>query len=509
MDHRFGIDSRKRAIVSFRRFIWVDRTNRFYLFAAVATIGILWTVFKILYPYPNIIFDSYNYMKAAALNWNFNAWPIGYSKILQVFTLFSHSANLLVSLQYFFLELSCLYFFFTWLFLFRPGRFVSHALFISLFLNPIFPYCSNYILSDPIFIGLSVLWISQLLWLIYRPKSYMIIVNAVLIVMAFAIRYSALYYPIVAALAFMLSRQGVKQKIVGIGLPLILLGSFILYTSYLTVPITGQKQFSAFGSWKLANDALIAYKYVLPGNIDSAPEKFRLLDNRVRQYFRVTKDTNDLLHSDYTLGSYYMFDPKSPLVEYMNSLYGPDQRFLNTKKWLIVAPLYQSYGIYIIRKYPAAFTRYFLFPNLFRYMAPPGEIFGSPWAFEWREVYGGEYVRKLFKLNTITTPSSSIKLSLDILNLYPSIMAIVHGAFILGLLGFTIFGGFTRIDKLNTYYVLFIVGLWVCDFVFSIFSAGIVLRYQLSVMIPEMAAGLYFFDYVSRNLDRKESFSQP
>jgi hypothetical protein len=222
-----------------RDFIWHDRLNRRYLFAFLFVVLIVWVIFKFLYPYPNIIFDSYNYMRAAALHWNFNAWPIGYSKILQFFTSFSHSANLLVTVQYFFLELSCAVFFFTWLYFFRPRKAISHILFGLLFLNPVFAYISNYILSDPFFIGLSVLWITQILWIVYRPSPYMILTNAILLTLAFTIRYSALYYPLVVILALILSRQSVKLKLAGISLPILLMMVFVQYTSNQAASVTG------------------------------------------------------------------------------------------------------------------------------------------------------------------------------------------------------------------------------------------------------------------------------
>ena len=41
-------------------------------------------------------------------------------------------------------------------------------LFLFLFLNPLFLYCSNFIMSDPLFTTLSIGWLVQLIWLIQR-----------------------------------------------------------------------------------------------------------------------------------------------------------------------------------------------------------------------------------------------------------------------------------------------------------------------------------------------------
>jgi hypothetical protein len=467
---------------------------------ALALITVNWSLFKMLYPYPNLIFDSYNYIKAAALDLSINSWPIGYSKFLQVFNLFSRSANLLVTFQYLFVELSCLFFFFTWLYLFKPGKLITNFLFILLFLNPLLLYCSNYILSDALFIGLSVLWITQLFWIICRPRPYMIFTHALLLALAFTIRYNALYYPIVAALAFALSRQGLWLKVAGISLPLALLTWFIIFTSGQAAKVTGERQFSAFGSWKLANDALYGYAHVIPGNNDPVPEKFRELDSTVRRYFRVTANKGDLLEIDYTSGSYFMFSLSSPLVMYMNNKYDDDWPFLNTKKWLTVAPLYQSYGAYLIKKYPAAFSQYFLWPNFIRYSLPQSEIFGSDIPFNWHESYGGVYVRKLFDLKTISIKESAVNLSTTILFMYPALFAIIHLGFIFGWLGFLFCRGFSKLKRPWSYCILLVAVLWCCDFGFSIVSAGIVLRYQIFMIIMETAFGLYLIEYAYKGL---------
>lgn len=489
--------------LGFFSFVWRCRTNRGYLIGAIALTTVLWTLFKILYPHPNVIFDSYNYVRAAALNWNFNAWPIGYSKFLQLFAFFSHSANLLVCLQYVFLESACLVFFFSWLFLFRPGRFITWILFILLFANPLLLYCCNYIISDPLFIGLSLLWITQLLWIICQSRVYMIFTHALLLGMAFTVRYNALYYPFIAALAFVLSQRKIWYKVAGICLPLVMVWGFIQFTSNQVKAFSGEKQFSAFGSWKLANDALYIYARVLPDHPKDIPEKFRDLDSMVRLYFQHTNEPVDILYNDFTSGSYFMYALNSPLVTYMEKHYGGGWPFLNTKKYWMVAPLYQSYALFLIRKYPGAFSRYFLSPNFLRYYAPPGEIFGSRVPFELNESYGGPYLRKVLNITTIKTKASSVDLSIKILTIYPPIMAIGHFGFIFGLLGFLSLRGYRRIGNPYNYCVLLIAVLWCCDLAFSVLSAGIVLRYQIFVMVPELAFGSYFIEYVYRTFNKR------
>ena len=78
---------------SFRNFIWSDRKNRNYLIMAAVCSLLLFFVFKLFYPYPNMVMDSYVYIKAMAQNLGANSYPIGYSKFLQLFSLFSRNTT--------------------------------------------------------------------------------------------------------------------------------------------------------------------------------------------------------------------------------------------------------------------------------------------------------------------------------------------------------------------------------------------------------------------------------
>jgi len=479
--------------------------NRRYLLLALVLMTIEWTIFKMIYPYPNLSLDSYHYIRAAVLNLGTNVWPIGYSKFLQVFGFFSHSAVLFVTVQFVFLQLSCLVFFFTWIRFFRPGKILQALVFALLFVNPIFLYCSNYILSDALFVGLSILWVSLLIQIICRPRPWMIPAHALVLLLAFTVRYNALYYPFIGILAFLFSRQGWRYKMAGIGLPLVFAGLFMIYTSGRIAAITGQRQFSPFGGWKLANNALYAYAHVYPAaypaGSENIPAGLRGLDDTVRQFFQSAHASFELSDPK-PEGSYFVFGQGSPLVHYMGDAEGDGISLLGTRQWLAVAPLYQDYGNYLVRKYPFAFLQYFLLPNFFRYTVPPQDMAVTLSPFHLQESFGGTYVRQLFGLETIAAPDQYIRLRKNILDLYPIVIAFSHFVFLLGAIGFLCYGGLRRIGKPNGYAILLIMTLWLCDLFFITFSAVIVMRYMIFMMIPEMAFGLYFLVFVYRYLDK-------
>ena len=464
---------------------------------------LLLIIFKAFYPYPNLVLDSYYYTLAAAQNWDINAWPIGYSKFIRVIGWFSHSPLVLVYVQYLFLQLCNSLFFFTLLYFYRPGKVVANILFVFLFLNPIFLYLANLIMADALFTALSILWTTQLFWIIYRPRPYMILTHAVLLVAAFTVRYNAMYYPLIASLAFILSRQRVWLKLAGIGLHIALLGGFILYTSNRVASMTGERQFSPFSNWKIANDALFMYAHIHPGKSDPLPEKFQSLDTIVRKFFDYTHDNGDLLRPDQYWGSFYMMSPYSPLAQYMAMKNPKDSGFINSTRWADVGPLYADYGSYLIRKYPIAYARYFLWPNYIRYTFPTLEIFKALSPFYLRDDDLGSIAKEWFSLKTLTVKQSYIDLRTDFFSYCRVFNLLVHLSFILGVIGFLLLKGWEKVSRTSLYSLILITALWLCNLGFNVFAAAVQFRYLMFILIIGFAFSLIFFEIIFQNTDPK------
>jgi hypothetical protein len=478
--------------------------HRKYAWLALGISVTVLLVFKLLYPYPSLVYDSYFYVQAAVFDWPVNAWPIGYSRFLRLFGLFSHSPLFFVCVQYLLLELSCLFFFFTWRFFFRPGKIVMAVMFALLFLNPLLLITCNYLQSDALFISLSILWVSQLCWIICRPRPYMIVTHAILLALAFTVRYNALYYPLIGALAFLISRQPLRLKLAGIGLPLILIASFVAYTAAQVGAITGEKQFSPMGGWKLANNAVYVYAHITPVKKERVPARLWPLDSVIRKYFLkpCEDDPSGLDKMDFAYGGYYTFVPCSPLVLYMRKVYGVEEDHINTKGWMAVGSVYQEYGTWFMRQYPGAFVQHFVAPNLFRYLKPVPEIFEEKGSFHLDERFGGGVVEQWLGLHTLSVSQSRINLWLSVLRPFPALFSIVHLLFVLGMTGFTLSGGFRNVKKPFSVCLLMVAVLWLVDLVFSLSSSGIVLRYEIFMIIVESSFGLYFLEYAYKHLDR-------
>ena len=151
--------------------------NRVYIWAALAVTILLLTGFKLIYPYPNMVLDSYYYVLGAVNHSDVSPWAIGYSWFLRLLGVFTHSPLALVIIQYLLLEGSLLVLFLTMTEILKLSRITRWIIFPFFFTNPLLLYCANFVMADTVFISLSVLWINLLLWMLYRPNPSLLWVH--------------------------------------------------------------------------------------------------------------------------------------------------------------------------------------------------------------------------------------------------------------------------------------------------------------------------------------------
>lgn len=477
------------------RYITRSKENQWYLKAGLLISLLLWIVFKCFYTQPNIIFDSYHYVRPAYHHENVNAWPIGYSKFIVLAGLISHSANFLLTVQYLLLQASFAFFFFTFRYFFPLGKTASHILFFFLLLNPIYIYSSNLILSDTLFTTLSLLWLCQLLWIIFRPAPYMIVTQALLLLLAFTVRYNALYYPLIAALTFLFAKRKSWFAITGIALQTVLVLWFVNYTEKEMKKIYNVADFSPFGGWKLASNALYMYEHVYKQKSYAVPDIYHKIDVITREYFDAPHQQINLMVNDPTWGSYYMYMAPSPLIKYMHHRFGQDTYPMDFSHFPWVGAHLKAYGNFLIHRYPKAYFTWFVWPNINRYFYPPQEVLvdnANP--FVLREGDFGEPVKKWFHLSSIHTPRWLIQIRTAIFTPYPYLSSFIHFAFLLSALFFLLFRMLKTITPAQRIALALVGILWLVDFGFNVLAAGIVLRYQLFILCIEAAATLYCID---------------
>jgi hypothetical protein len=487
--------------LSFGQYIWRVSVNRKYLFWGLGLIIVQFIIFKILYPFPDFISDSYSYIFAASTNLDVNIWPIGYSKFLYAFHQLTHSDTALVAFQYFFLELSALYFFFTFLYFYQPFRKTSIILFVFLFLNPIFLYFANLVNSDALFAALSLLWLAELLWIMHRPNLYHFIIQAILLFLCFTIRNNAYYYPLIAALAFILSRQKTRLKLIGIALPFLFIVPFIIHTRNVSYKMTSSYQFSLFTGWQLANNALYAYPYIHVDSTKLPSIQARELNRLSGQFYKSTKPAFRDYLSGYE-GNFFIRDLQSPLRQYFENHYGFTDEYDNVIAWGKASTIYSEYGVSLIKQNPFAYLKGFVLLNVKNYFVPPLNNL---------EVYnqGDEVIRSSaqdwFDYKTPDVTAISKTAQKYVLYIFPFLFLFAN----LYLFGGLFFLAFRKqIFRENSEQLRLIAlsaALILINMGFSVFSTINIFRYQLVPMIVCLSSCLLILKLV----DKKEFGKDP
>lgn len=478
---------------SFQDFLWRNKWNRaFLIFAGIAFLVQL-IIFKFFYPFANYMPDSYSYLEAAYTNADVNMWPVAYSKFLRLISVFTHSDKLVVGFQYLFMQGSSILFLFTLLYFLKPGKVFKNILFAFFFFNPIPLYIANYISADALFIGLSLCWLNSLIWIIYRPRPNQVLVQAVLLLVCFTFRYNAIYYPLISILAFVMSRQSWKYKIGGIALSVILILGSVFYTSKKMEVVTGKKQFSAFGGWQLANNALYMYEHIPAKERGPIPARFERLEKMVREHMD-TLTRVKLTNVDSINSYFYLWSPRAPLIQYMTQEWKKDTISPYFKRWASEGPLYADYALYLIRKYPLQFVENFILPNSVKYAVPPTEFLG---------IYnmGGDSVGKLakewFNYKSLKVKDHNKK-DQRILTTqwYPIFSALTNVLLVICLAGVLIFGGLRKWNNRYPAFLALMLSLWILNIGFSVFASPIVLRYQVFSVILCFAISILLLEFI-------------
>jgi len=467
----------RRNSIPFGQWLRNDSAIRYYLLVSVILTTIQFAAFKWYYPQPNFFPDSYSYLEAAYWNKDINMWPIGYSKFIRLFSVFTHSDTALIYTQYFLLQVSALYFLLTLVYLFNPGKLLTLLLLAFGTLNPITLHLSNFISSDALFTGLSMVWITQLIRIIYQPTKRLLLWHAIVLLLVFTVRYNSLYYPVISLLIISLSKTALRAKITGIVAILALTGGFAGYTFYHYKKTTGIVQFSAFGGWQMASNALYMYAHLPQEPSTSFPSRLKELHTIVSHHMDSLNHVK--IRPDTALGVYYLWNPNAPLLKYLELKWSKDTSTDYFQKWAAMAPLYGDYGSYLIRKHPAAFVRYYILPNLINYYVPGTEFLGT---YNMGRDTVDQIAKVWFDYKTNKTKSPFKDHKILITEYYSIIAVIINLGFALGFIGFLLLDGFKKTGTLFSTVLLLWVLIWIANLLFSVLASPIVLRYQVFSM---------------------------
>lgn len=486
----------------FLSFILNSRYNKMYLLIALAGGLLQFTIFKILYPFPDFISDSYSYIETNLYDMKVNLWPIGYSKFIGWVHVISSSHLFLVWVQYLILEIALLYFFYSVLYLYKLSKTNTVVLFVFLFFNPMFLYLSNCVLSDAIFCAITLTLFTQYLWMYHQPRLSNLIIQTLLIGVAFTIRYTAIYYPLVSIVAIILSGYKLPVKLAAMAAPWLLIIPFIIYTQQQTKKVTGTAEFSVFGGWQIANNALYMYDHI---QVDSTklPEGTLELDRLARRYFKAVPPEKRILSE--VQGTFFIKVPNAILKPYLAMhMQGYDEP-TGFKAWGMVSPVYKAYGTYLIKHYPFSFARHYMWLNTKNYFIPYPEKFGY-YNIGMRQVWEPARVWFNLKSNDITL-APSIEFQGYVFFLYPLFFMVLNVYFVF-LLGYFLFSGYIKYNPrgLNAA-IIAVTAFLLINFGFSVFATPVVLRYQIVPMILLVYFSLLLTERLLMLLDERSKTS--
>lgn len=482
------------AQLSFKQWIW---KNRFYLFAYFIIVLVQFTWFKWLFPYPSFFPDSNSYVEAAYYNQAINMWPIGYSRFLQLFSFISHYDTALVLLQYLLLHVSIIYFLGTVIYFLRPGKWLTGILLLFGVANPILLHMANFVSSDALYTALSIIWVTQLCWIFYRPNNWLLFTHAIVLAAVFTVRYNAIYYPLLSCIVMLISDTSVKKRVLSMAFIGALLAAFVFHTLYVYKVQTGYNQFSAFGGWQMAANALLPYSYVDSVKSSEVPAKFRQLHGYVNEHNTILAARPAQYRNDRILGVYFLWDGASPLKRYLAVHGGTNTKAPNGyfRAWARQAPLFGEYGVYLTKKYPLAYAQYYLWPNLVRYYVPPVEFLDN-YNMDMDVVEDME--KKWFRYPTEKIFTRTKDRHISYMFIYPYLLAAVNLLYVLGLIGFLALGGWKTSTRYYKNLLLLVLAIWCCNLGFSVLASPIVLRYQIFPMLLSFTFGILLIAYVIR-----------
>lgn len=477
---------------------WYYRQHKKLCWVLGASLIILFVLFKLLFPHPNFMPDSYGYLDAARDNSPISTWPIGYSMFLRIESVFSRNDMVLVAFQYFFLQGCILYFLFGLAHLLQISRRLLAILAFIFVLNPATLLIANYVASDALFTALSLLWYCLLLQLWVHPSSRLLWVQAVLLLLLFTIRYNALYYPAVALVVLVFTRLPWKQRLKGGVLMFLLLGLFIAKNKWEYKKLTGIAQFSPFGGYMLGGNALFMYSR-LPNDKEPPAAKFAALHSLVNHHMDSLRKAPK--RPDSAMGVYYIW--QGPLLQYTTKTYQKDTVTAFDTRWATMAPFYREYAAALIKKHPGAYMQYFMLPNAGYYFNPPSEFLNiynqgkdsvGRSAKNWFG-YKSRALKAVIRKNTITD--------------YIAVVNTLFNIVFMGcMLGWVLLKGYKVSHIKFSRSLLLLLLLIGGNLLFSVSLAPIVFRYQLLFFVLTITFGCLLFLELA-GMDKKEKASSP
>jgi len=347
---------------------YLTQQRKLLLIASIIFVAIF-LLLKLCFPLPDFFNDSFTYLYDAVNKPDISYRPLGYSNFLSIIHIISTNGNFAVFIQYLLFFISTLFCFFSCDYLYGFPPKLRLVVFYLALINPILIFQTNLISSDSLFCSLTVTWFTLCLWIIKRNTYPLLLLQAALLLVCFHVRYTAIFYPAVAAIVFLFSKGRMLYKVVGIILSITVVYFYVERQKAISEDHFNIRVFSGFSGWQMANNVLCYYK-----KIDVDPKDLPDLDTR--NIDRLVKKFIDKMYVEDYVGTQYMWDKNSPLKLYVY-VRETDRQKSYFSQWYSASKPLGDYGWAIIKRNPLAYVRYFIIPNTKNYFLPDQEALSN------------------------------------------------------------------------------------------------------------------------------------
>ncbi len=419
------------------------------------------------YPLPITSPDSVNYLYCAETGQFGGYRPYGYSAFIRFVGYFSKTTTGLFLAQFMLHTISALFFNLMVKFCFSLKSNFQYYLFATcaLFSFSIL-HLTNFILSDSVFISLTLLWITSGIWILKTQSIGIYLLNLLLLLFIIQIRYSGLFYPIISMLlfAYTFKKNTILRFI--ITLTPAIVGFFIYYKGNSDMKkLVGIKIFSSFSGWQIANNALHIIPYVKPS--EKLFEK-NAKSSRIHQFVMAMPDSVYLKSG---LTSNYMWGQEYPLKQYLFKTI-EESKYPYLKAWILASVDFQQYGQTLIKTYPKAFFTHYIVPNAKEALVPSNaEVLENTTCITSSNTW--------FKQDVTTYQESNTNVFLIYARYLPLITTYQWGLLFLAVLLLVLFRSKISLNKLEIQVLAFIGVFMLCYLIFNIYASPFAMRYSL------------------------------
>lgn len=330
------------------------------IFTAVAVA--ICVLMRIFYPFPFSYPDTGAYVLSASSD-VYNVYrPMGFSNYLSFLHVFSDSIYFIFYATYFLLFLSTLTLLFSAKYILGiKNRWIFLIFGLLMLTNARMIFSCNLLMSDGIFLVLSIYLFATLIWLIYKPSIILVGLNLILLLFLCKIRYSGLFFFPLSILALFLGYRGRKPLLQAtvICLPVILGIWFYQDTKTEYARETSTETFSGFGGWQSINNASVLFPEAK--NIPVSEFRTKQLKN-LHTFLQARPD--DCFENEKALSTSYIWDNNLPYKIYNSYLLSISYKSY-TDQWAASGKLYGDYSKVLIRKYPFKYLESFVIPSFF------------------------------------------------------------------------------------------------------------------------------------------------